>query len=145
MSRTHGEWVMSPTRESWLTWTCCITLDSTCLIAPCLIAPCLLRVTLWDMSHGAMSPTSPHISYAWVMTHMNVLYHIGQHMSHSAMSHSAMSPTHDSMRHVSWRHVSWRHVSYRVAYSHRMLYLYGSFSTKEPYNEWLFCGKRSMR
>jgi len=31
--------------------------------------------------------------------------------------------------------------SYRVAKTHRMAYLYRSFSAKEPYNEWLFCRK----
>jgi len=30
--------------------------------------------------------------------------------------------------------------SYRVAKTHRMPYLYRSFSAKEPYNYWLFCG-----
>ena len=35
-----------------------------------------VRVTLWDMSHGAMSPTSPHVSFAGVMSHMNVLYRV---------------------------------------------------------------------
>ena len=30
---------------------------------------------------------------------------------------------------------------YRVAQSHRMPYLRRSFSTKEPYNQWLFCKK----
>ena len=32
---------------------------------------------------------------------------------------------------------------YRVAKTHRMPYLYKSFSAKEPYNQWLFCGKRT--
>jgi len=31
---------------------------------------------------------------------------------------------------------------YRVAKTRRMPYLYRSFSEKEPYNSWLFCGKR---
>ena len=31
---------------------------------------------------------------------------------------------------------------YRVAKTHRMPYLYRSFSAKEPYNQWLFCEKR---
>ena len=30
---------------------------------------------------------------------------------------------------------------YRVAKSRRMPYLYRSFSAKEPYNQWLICGK----
>jgi len=30
---------------------------------------------------------------------------------------------------------------YRVAKTHRMPYLHRSFSAKEPYNLWLFCGK----
>jgi len=30
---------------------------------------------------------------------------------------------------------------YRVAKTHRMFYLYRSFSAKEPYNLWLFCRK----
>ena len=29
---------------------------------------------------------------------------------------------------------------YRAAKTHRMPYLYRSFSAKEPYNLWLFCG-----
>ena len=37
------------------------------------------------------------------------------------------------------------HLSHRVVQSHRMPYLYGSFSAKEPYNQWLICGKQSMR
>ena len=31
---------------------------------------------------------------------------------------------------------------YRAAKTHEMPYLYRSFSTKEPYNQWLFYGKR---
>ena len=31
---------------------------------------------------------------------------------------------------------------YRVAKMQRMPYLYASFSATEPYNSWLFCGKR---
>ena len=31
--------------------------------------------------------------------------------------------------------------TYRVAKTHRMPYLYRSFSAKNPYNQWLFCEK----
>jgi len=30
---------------------------------------------------------------------------------------------------------------YRAAWSHKMPHLYGSFSAKEPYDQWLFCEK----
>ena len=33
-------------------------------------------------------------------------------------------------------------VQYRVAKTHRMPYLFRSFSAKEFYNSWLYCGKR---
>ena len=33
-------------------------------------------------------------------------------------------------------------IDYRVANTHRMPYLYRSFSAKERYNQWLFCGKQ---
>jgi len=35
------------------------------------------------------------------------------------------------------------HSWYRVAKTHRIPYLYRSFSAKEPYIQWLFCGKWS--
>jgi len=38
----------------------------------------------------------------------------------------------DSNRHITVK-------CYRVAMTHRMPYLYGSFSAKETYNWWLFC------
>jgi len=40
-------------------------------------------------------------------------------------------------------HTSFNLISshYRVAKTHRMPYLYRSFSAKEPYNLWLFCEK----
>ena len=37
---------------------------------------------------------------------------------------------------------SFRKIRYRVGEAHRMPYLYKLFSAKEPYNWWLFCGKR---
>ena len=41
---------------------------------------------------------------------------------------------------IFWHHFE-GHVWYRVVKTQRMPYLYRSFSTKEPYNHWLFCGK----
>jgi len=35
-----------------------------------------------------------------------------------------------------------RGIGYRVAKTHRIPYLCRSFSEKETYNEWLFCGKK---
>ena len=34
--------------------------------------------------------------------------------------------------------------NYRMADTHRIPYRYGSLSAKEAYNEWLFCGNKSV-
>jgi len=35
-----------------------------------------------------------------------------------------------------------KYMGYRVVKTRRMPYLHKNFLSKEPYNEWLFCGKR---
>jgi len=44
--------------------------------------------------------------------------------------------------HISYaRHTTSDKTYYSVAKTHKIPYLYRSFPAKEPYNEWLFCGK----
>jgi hypothetical protein len=83
----------------------------------------------WVLSHVSMSHVTHMngscLTYEWVMSHIWT-----SHVSHM----NASCHTYEwVMSHISMRHVS--HM--------RMPYLYMSFSSKEPYYQWLFCRKWS--
>ena len=73
-----------------------------------------------------------------------------QHVIHKANTHTH---THTGCHHFVVQHTPYAQqththvaclgsvVQLQVTKTHRMPYLYRSFSAKEPHNEWLFCGK----
>ena len=63
-------------------------------------------------------------------------------MSHSRfMTWCFCATSCHTYEYVIWMPRSHHITRYRVAETHGIPYLYRSFSAKEPYNQWLFCGK----
>jgi len=59
---------------------------------------------------------------------------------HIWMSH--MTHMNESCDTYGWVTGHIRRITYRMAKMHTIPYLYRGFSTKEPCNQWFFCGKR---
>jgi len=78
--------------------------------------------------------------------HCNTLQHTTTHcntLQHTATRYNTLqhTTTHcNILQYTKWK-VQHRAVYYRVAKTHRIPYLYRSFLAKEPYIQWLFCGK----
>jgi len=91
------------------------------------------------MSHTWMSPVT--------LTHKQEVTMCGSDFGVLDSSPAVKVPCNIWMSHVTYEQVlticgsNFVALDYRVAKTHRMPYLYRSFSAKEPYNRWLFCEK----
>ena len=80
------------------------------------------------VSNGS-SPPYMYVTLSQPRTPLLVCTHKCKHMYWTVDTHICV--------HVYVFHV--KPPSYRVAKTHKMPYLYRSFSAKEPYNDWLYC------
>jgi len=104
-----------------------------------------MRLLKWLMFRVTSHRNESWFSSKWPMTRFPAMTHASPEVTHVS-SHESSWRTHfgRSMTHFR-RHMGYfrRHMLllYRVAKTHRMSYLYRSFSTKEPYKSWLIYGE----